>query len=283
MDENGDGISSVGDKYGFGTDLCRREPKESGYCVWANNDSLPWITVLGEKAITIGEDRKSLINTLGTEKMFQALEKLVNFHHNTTGVDRAASIEDFIAGNIGIFTGNLDYCYTHFSDLDFSYGLLPFPKYDTLQESYMTTPNINFTLFEFPVTLPTEDYEFLGIVMEALTAESWKTVTPTYYEEALKGRYATDPEMAKMVDLISESRIYDYSIACGQSLGNGSLPWLICWHIADGDADLASRLAETNAKTARSLAEILLLCFDVEDEEGILGADYEMPDAMFGE
>ena len=89
--------------------------------------------------------------------------------------------------------------------------------------------------------------------------------------------------MAKMVDLISDSRIYDYSIACAQSLGDCMLPWLINWHICDGDADLASRLARTNARVRRSLAEILLLCFDVEDEEGILGADYEMPDAMFGE
>jgi hypothetical protein len=147
----------------------------------------------------------------------------------------------------------------------------------------MTTPHPDFTMFEFPITMPMEDYEFLGIIMEAMTAESWKTVSPAYYDEALKGRYATDPEMAKMVDLITESRIYDYSVACTQSLGKAMLPLLLCEHIGLNDPDLASRLATNERATRRTLAEILLLCFDVEDEEGVLGADYEMPDAKFGE
>ena len=40
--------------------------------------------------------------------------------------------------------------------------------------------------------------------------------------------------------------------------------------------------AETTAKENKPAAEILL-CFDVKDEEGLLGADYEIPDAAFGE
>jgi len=284
IDVDGNNEGNIGDKFGFGTDIARRENpgKPGDYTIWGNS-YLPWINALGEQSITIGEDRKSLLITLGTEKIYKALEKLANFHHNTVGVDRSALVEDFVAGNIGIYTGRLDYCYTYLNDINFSYGLLPFPKYDTLQENYITTPSSHFSMFEFPITMPTEDYDFLGIIMEAMTAESWKTVSPAYYEEALKGRYATDPDMARMVDLISESRTYDYSVACSQSLGHGMLPNLLNWHIADNDTDLASHLERTEHASMRTLAEILLLCFDVEDTTGILGVDYEMPDAMFGE
>lgn len=275
IDVDGDNKGNVGDKFGFGTDLCFREPEESGWML--NNETVPWLIAFGENSIEVGEDKKSLINVMGTEKIYKMIEKLIGFHHNTVGVDNAASVDDFVAGNIGIYTGRLDYCYTHFNDLNFSYGLLPFPKYDTLQENYRTTPHIDFTLFEYPITMPTEDYDFLGIMMEALNAESWKTVSPAYYDEALKGRYATDPNMARMVDLITETRIYDYSVACAQSLGDAMLPFLVTRHVAHNDPDLASRLEKNDRAIRRTLAEILLLCFDVEDTEGVLGVDYEDP------
>ncbi len=274
--DNGDGEASEGDKFGFGSPVVF--PKDSGL----GGDPVPWIVALGERAITIGEDGRSLINTLGTEKMYTIIEKMVHFHNKTIGVKNNALIEDFVAGNIGLYTAKLDNCYTHFSDLSFSYGLLPLPKYDTLQENYYTTPDWYFTMFGIPSTLPMEDYDFVGILMEALNAESWKTVYPAYYEEALKGRYATDPNMARMVDLITESRIYDYSVACAQSLGGGALPWYVTWAIRDDWTDLASRLAEYDHSIKRTFAEILLLCYDVEDETGILGMNYEEPDEAYG-
>ena len=88
--------------------------------------------------------------------------------------------------------------------------------------------------------------------------------------------------MARVVDLITESRVYDYSVMTAQSLGGGALPWLITWHIRDNDTDLASRLAKYDLSIKRTFAEILLLCYDIEDTTGILGVDYEVPDEEFG-
>ena len=118
-------------------------------------------------------------------------------------------------------------------------------------------------MFGIPSTLPFEDYEFVGILMEVLNAESWKTVYPAYYEEALKGRFSTDENMAQMIELITNSRVYEYGILCAQSLGNAKLPYLICYCIAENDIDLASRLAENDESIKRTLAEILSY-FDVE-------------------
>ncbi len=282
-DKNGDGQRDTDDYYGFGTPLC----------TWDNNDRkgggdffgtrfVPWVTAIDEHSITVGEDKCSLTNTLGTEKVFSALEKLVNFHNSTAGATMMAVDKHFIDGKIGIYTAKFDIFYSGSAYMDFAAGVLPMPKYDTAQENYVTTPDFVFTMFGIPVTLPEEDFELVGVIMEALNAESWKTVYPAYYEEALRGRYATDPNMAKMIELITESRIYEYATLCIQSLESyGKLPVTFDLLLKDGSTDLASVLAEYDQRIKRSLAEILVF-FDVEDQTGILGADYEIPDAAFG-
>jgi len=280
MDENGDGLKDSGDKFGFGSPISGIS-EETGEVVCSVR-TIPWITALGERAITVGEDRRSLNITLGTESMYKLLDKLVNFHNNTSGANKFAVDKDFVSGNIGIYTAKFDIFFTDSANMGFEAGVLPFPKADTLQEKYLTAPDTFFTMFGVPITIAQEDYEYVGIMMEVLNAESWKTVYPAYYEEALKGRYSTDPDMAKMIELITDSRVYEYGILCAQSLGYpGKLPYMVCYHISDGNSDMASTLAQCDYSMRRSLAEILTF-FDVEDETGILGADYEIPTNQFG-
>ena len=59
------------------------------------------------------------------------------------------------------------------------------------------------------VPMTTSDPERTGIVLEAMAAESMYTVTPAYYDVALKGKYARDEESLDMLDIILESRCYD--------------------------------------------------------------------------
>ena len=45
----------------------------------------------------------------------------------------------------------------------------------------------------------------LGAVLEAMALESYKSVVPTYYEVALKGRYLEDSDSWRMLDMIYEN------------------------------------------------------------------------------
>jgi len=139
-------------------------------------------------------------------------------------------------------TTTFNSCYTHFTDLDFTYGMLPFPKYDEAQERYLTVPEYDFSVYGVPVTLPMEDYEFVGIVMEAMCAESWKTVTPAYYDEALKGRYSADPTTAEMIDLIMDGRVFDWGYQVAIYL-TCKYPYLFMYNLNANNVDLASTLA----------------------------------------
>ncbi|MBQ1937738.1 MAG: hypothetical protein II364_02100, partial [Bacteroidales bacterium] len=182
-DENGDGMADEGDLFGFGTPLSYFN-EEKGEIDCATR-TIPWITAMGERAITVSEDRMGLTNTLGTEKMYAALEKLVNFHNNTKGANKMAKDDHFVQGRIGMYTAKFDILFARSAEINFDLGVLPLPKYDTAQEKYLSAPDTFFTMFGLPITLDPDDYAFVGILMEALNAESWKTVYPAYYDEAL--------------------------------------------------------------------------------------------------
>jgi len=254
-DSNGDGLENRGDIYGYACDVSDR--------------TMPWVTAIGENFFTVTEDRQDVQITLGTEKVYKALEKLVNFHHNvigtysychendpTPGTDisetpREFAETDFVSGNIALFPTRFERCFDKFKDLGFTYGMLPFPKYDEQQEKYLTVPEYDFSVYGVPITLPIEDYDMVGIIMEALSAESWKTVSPAYYDEALKGRYSADATTAEVIELIMNGRVFDWGYQLAQFLVT-KIPYQFCYQIRANDTDLASKIAEgwddTNAR-----------------------------------
>ena len=60
-----------------------------------------------------------------------------------------------------------------------------------------------------------QDPEFVGVIAEALNAESWKRVVPAYYDISLKYKGARDEQSVAMLDLIVEGRIFDFGYVYG--------------------------------------------------------------------
>jgi len=60
------------------------------------------------------------------------------------------------------------------------------------------------------VPLTATDPDFIGTITEAMNAESYKTVVPAYYDTALKVKGARDEESVAMLDLIVNSRVFDF-------------------------------------------------------------------------
>ena len=231
--DNGDGIPSVGDTYGFGS-----VPGER---------TVPWVTAFGAESLVANDDDTKIISVLGSEKVYNALEKMVNLTWNnqasTATCADVVPMTEFINGNVGLIVTQLKSCYSSFADLPFEYGLLPLPKYDATQEGYYTEPYHDFSVFAIAANIPEDKLEMVGVIMEALNAESWKTVYPAYYDEALKGRYSTDETMADMIDLIVDGVKFDFAQQCAIWL-RCKVPFLFDYCIRDNTTDLASVLAE---------------------------------------
>lgn len=103
-------------------------------------------------------------------------------------------------------------------DMKSDYGILPMPKLDESQENYATLPQNGFSVFAIPLTCKIPDT--VAPFLEAMCAESYRLVTPAYYEVALKVKYARDSEASAMLDLAVSSIYLDFGYIYNAYLGN---------------------------------------------------------------
>lgn len=102
--------------------------------------------------------------------------------------------------------------------MDGAFGILPMPKYDDLQEDYLSHSNDTFTVFMIPAQA--KDLEFCGTVFNTLSAENKYSVIPAYYDVVLKDRTTKDEQSIEMLDLIRDHLYFDFALAHLSALGN---------------------------------------------------------------
>ena len=85
---------------------------------------------------------------------------------------------------------------------DWDYGILPLPKYENDTSEYATLPANHYSLIVVAANLTDDRAEMVGYTLELLAAESYKLVTPEYYNSVLKSDYSDRPEDADMYDIV---------------------------------------------------------------------------------
>lgn len=152
-----------------------------------------------------------------------------------TGLDRATRFTELLTGlcqATGSFQATSDDCKTMFEmfgnlhamfvvgrlahgstylrDMQEDYAIIPAPKLDESQENYLTTLHDGTTILGIPKTVNDEVSGYVTAVMEALAAESYKSLTPVYLDVALKNKYTRDEKSAEMIDLIRKNIVSDF-------------------------------------------------------------------------
>jgi len=112
------------------------------------------------------------------------------------------------------------YAAVELRDMQADYGIIPYPKYDEAQDKYYSRIWDAMSLMCVPVNC--EKTEAVGAFMEAMASESYRTVTPAYYEIALKGKYARDDVSSQMLDMVRDGAYLSFASIYNGSLGN---PW----------------------------------------------------------
>ncbi len=98
-------------------------------------------------------------------------------------------------------------------EMESAYGILPYPKWDEAQEQYITMSQNGSLLIG---CTKNADIEFVNeevsAVIEALASEAYRSVTPAFYERALKKAYSRDDTTMRMIDIICgrDSEISSY-------------------------------------------------------------------------
>lgn len=97
---------------------------------------------------------------------------------------------------------------TLFRSMEVDFGILPVPKYDEAQKNYYSIVSEG-SASSIGVPTTATDLERTGIIIEALSAESYYTLTPAYYEISLKTKLSRDNESSDMLDIIFANRVFD--------------------------------------------------------------------------
>jgi len=92
------------------------------------------------------------------------------------------------------------------------FGVVPMPKFDENQKEYRTLLHDQFTVFSVLNTASEEQLDEASAVLEAMSAISYKTVRPAYYETTLRTQIAKDPQSAEMFDIIIDNIYIDAGI-----------------------------------------------------------------------
>ncbi len=104
--------------------------------------------------------------------------------------------------------------------IEFSYGLVPQPKYTTDQETFLTNVGHPFTMYA--VNSLSKAIEAAVTTLEAMGSANHRTVTPAVFEVAMKVRYTDDPQTSGMYDLLREGISFDIGRLYSSTFQNGT-------------------------------------------------------------
>ncbi|MBQ4289815.1 MAG: hypothetical protein II719_01325, partial [Clostridia bacterium] len=92
-------------------------------------------------------------------------------------------------------------------DMQDDFGVLPYPKYDSQQESYYhrSLP------WMFVIPKVGQDLDMVGAVMQYGTWLSSYTVLPAYYDITIKQKRVRDEDAERMLDIVHDTVYVDFS------------------------------------------------------------------------
>lgn len=207
-DLNGDSLKDADDQYGFytltGTSTCLND----GY--WASCNLRTTIKTNDnwyEYSVNIDNFNTAIENILA---LFNGNGSFAEVYGTKTDDD---VYKKFTEGETAMINMRLYNVETSlFRNMSDSYGILPMPKSNENQTDYYTLCQDQFIVYGIPVTISEDDFQIMGAFLEALASESYKTVTPAYYEVALTTKFVNDADSVEMLNLVSQNVYIDPAV-----------------------------------------------------------------------
>ncbi len=163
-----------------------------------------------------------------TERMHDAMEKLLNLYYNSDNGTLVLTDDDslqaktrqiFSEGRAAMAT----LCIialeeTQMRNMTDAYGVVPMPKYDEAQANYQSYMHDAFTIVAIPTTVQGDRLSETSAVLEAMASISYNMVRPVYYETTLRTKIAQDPQSAEMMEVVINGIYIDPGIVFSHNL-----------------------------------------------------------------
>ncbi len=246
VDIDNDGSTNEGDQLGmstylamsstdgfvYGTDIPFTERDENGFIT---------LTLMSDDAVTFAEKLPAFFAQPGT------------FWKNVTS--DAHNQQIFMSGQ-ALFLGNASLQDAkNLRDMKEDFGFLPYPKFDEEQTAYRSL--VHDAVLLGGISGACQNLDMVGAVIEALNAETYRSVTPAWYETALKVKYSRDDISAQMIDLIHDSSSTNFIYAYNYALnGAGLLYRDLCTNNKTDYASAVKRVEKSAVKNLDNIIEI---------------------------
>lgn len=134
--------------------------------------------------------------------------------------DSVTEMTTFANGTVAFTVNKLYQSEVYLREMSDNFYIIPTPKFDATQEDYRTALHDGNTIFG--ISYCSDAIPAAAVALEAMSAESLRTVTPEFYEIALKFKYTRDDEASEMIDLIKQCAYSDFVFVWGGSLGDAT-------------------------------------------------------------
>jgi len=211
--DNGDGIRNNEDYYGIGMETAAT-PLDALFMscnltvTTKDSEGMPQLSMYNEKTTTF-------------------FSKMYDMIHNTSGVLAGEYTPE--SNNLmlkkfqeqqSVFLINSLYGAEKLRDVQFDYGILPMPKMDTDQTEYYTGTTDYYSLLSIPSCMDESRLPLIGATLELLAANSYRKVTPAYFEVIMKDKYLMTDENVEMYNLLLENVRYNFGVVNSISLAD---------------------------------------------------------------
>jgi len=243
VDMNNDGVTDPGDQL--------------GYVAYSHNSSVDPFIYGTDIAYTKRDADGYLTLTMMSDDAVALAEWLCDFFHQPGsyyGFTSDAELQQaFIDGNV-LFLGksNLGSAQA-LRDMKEDFGILPYPKFDEEQDSYRSL--VHDATMLGAVSAASANLDMAGAVLEALNAETYRSVTHVWYETALKIKYSRDDISSQMIDLIHGSATTNFIYVYNYALNGIGLLYRAL--VGKNNADYASAVAQNEAVAQKKLEELI--------------------------
>lgn len=239
-DVNGNGSADDGDIMGF------------RYEQWGIPNYLSMST--GLSYITRNEEGYPVL-AIATEEGYGWGEMLYKLLY-TDNISMAGSKTDTFINKTSLFLlGQFETAHL-LRDVDFNYGLLPYPKYSESLDYMSGSATVNGNGVGIPVSAPVEKLDAVCAAIEALCAQSYRYVIPAWYDTALKIKYSDGLTDSEMVDIIYEKIGCPFIMMADKELGIGSIYTNGVWN-STTDGAFASYYAKSGKSLDKKLEKTI--------------------------
>ena len=223
---------------------------KDGSCIWGISTFYTgpdkFVHGAGVRGATVMDDG-SIQNTMESERFYGVVDKLAKLLDNKSGMTINASTDDFnadVGGYVYVFaTGRSLFLTAEIKaalllrDIEDTFGIVPFPKYDEEQEKYQTTMVSEMMYLTIPTT--NTKLEMTATISEVMAHDSYEYVIPVYYNNVVEHKGLRNEDSVEMLEIIRATRGMDMAAGFGW---NTSLREQLRYELFSGNNQVASLL-----------------------------------------